>query len=345
MALQGTLETFELPDVLRLLSSTKKTGMLELDGDRGVGRVWLADGDIVSGSSDREAGAIEAVLFDLLRTTDGSFVFESCSVPDHTGDRTDVGTALDAAQALLDDWRTIASVVPSLDVDVRLVADLGADSIEVDADQWRVLALVGSGSTGHRLDSHLELGELECCRRLADMVESGMIEIEPIDSSAEPTEVVFGPAPEPVFSWESEPPLVDHDLSTDEVASLGADLASFVSHPVAAAFTLPERDAETDVSSEAVSSDRESLDRESFDPESFERDSVDTEPGPYEAGDVDPEPVEAASFQTETAADDGVGDDQADLLGDALSSGGVEALGDDELNRNLLLKFLSSTKN
>ena len=34
MALSGTLETFSLPDVLRLLSSTKKTGLLALDGDR-----------------------------------------------------------------------------------------------------------------------------------------------------------------------------------------------------------------------------------------------------------------------------------------------------------------------
>ena len=35
MALQGNIETFALSDVLQLLSSTKKTGRLRLEGDRG----------------------------------------------------------------------------------------------------------------------------------------------------------------------------------------------------------------------------------------------------------------------------------------------------------------------
>ena len=34
MALQGTLDTFELPDVLRLLASTRKSGCLVLRSER-----------------------------------------------------------------------------------------------------------------------------------------------------------------------------------------------------------------------------------------------------------------------------------------------------------------------
>ena len=41
MALQGTLETFALPDVLRLLASTHKTGRLRLTGAAGSGSLWL----------------------------------------------------------------------------------------------------------------------------------------------------------------------------------------------------------------------------------------------------------------------------------------------------------------
>ena len=43
LALQGTLDTFSLPDVLRLLATTSKTGRLRIDGDRGLGSVWLAE--------------------------------------------------------------------------------------------------------------------------------------------------------------------------------------------------------------------------------------------------------------------------------------------------------------
>src|SRR5262245_32794776 len=52
MALQGTLDTFELPDVLRLLASTKKSGRLHLQSDRGTGDVWLDEGRVTSVRSD-----------------------------------------------------------------------------------------------------------------------------------------------------------------------------------------------------------------------------------------------------------------------------------------------------
>ena len=46
MALQGTLDTFALPDVLRLLAATKKTGRLRITGGRGTGSVWATAGEI-----------------------------------------------------------------------------------------------------------------------------------------------------------------------------------------------------------------------------------------------------------------------------------------------------------
>ena len=52
MALQGTLDTFALADVLRLLAATTKTGRLQIDGDRGVGSIWLVDGAVVAGVVD-----------------------------------------------------------------------------------------------------------------------------------------------------------------------------------------------------------------------------------------------------------------------------------------------------
>lgn len=337
MALQGTLETFELPDVLRLLSSTKKTGLLELDGDRGVGRVWLADGAIASGSSERESGTVEAVLFDLLRTTEGSFVFENGALPHDDGERTDVDEALGAAQALLDDWRTIASVVPSLAVRVRLVDELGVASVEVDADQWRILSLVGNGTTGQRIDAHLELGELECCRRIAGMVEAGMVEIDEIDEVDDfagfenPSEYAGPEVPatswDAATSWESDPVLVDHDLSTDEVASLGANLASFVAQPPTAdvPLTLP-----------VVEETPAALDEERF--ESVQHDALEDER--FES--VPDGALEEEDLLLSDMGDGPVGDMPAPDGIEAFSP--VDDLSEDELNRNLLLKFLSSTK-
>lgn len=44
--LEGTLDTFTLPDIFQLLAFTKKTGCLHLDRERSVGRVWFKDGEV-----------------------------------------------------------------------------------------------------------------------------------------------------------------------------------------------------------------------------------------------------------------------------------------------------------
>ena len=80
MALSGTLDSFALPDVLRLLASTKKTGRLRVTGDRGAGSVWFDDGQIVSTELtvvDSIDSTPPDVLFSLIRLDAGSFTFEA----------------------------------------------------------------------------------------------------------------------------------------------------------------------------------------------------------------------------------------------------------------------------
>ncbi len=178
MALSGTLETFSLPDVLRLLASTKKTGLLTLEGDRGVGRVWVAEGAITAADSDRGAGEIDGVVFDLLRFVDGSFEFEpGVDASERDGDAHDVESALASAESLLEEWREIESVVPSLDVWVRLVEDVD-DDVVVSPSQWRVLARIGTGTSGHRIAGQLAQGELDVCRQLRDLIDGGLVELD-----------------------------------------------------------------------------------------------------------------------------------------------------------------------
>lgn len=178
MALSGTLETFSLPDVLRLLASTKKTGLLTLEGDRGTGRVWVDDGEIVAADSDRASGEVDGVVFDLLRFEDGSFEFAADAVPaEDDVTRRDVDGALEAAGALLEEWREIESVVPSLDVWVRLVPEIDGD-VTIGTDQWRVLAHIGTGASGHRIAGELEQGELDVCRQLKDLIDGGLVELD-----------------------------------------------------------------------------------------------------------------------------------------------------------------------
>lgn len=283
MALSGTLETFSLPDVLRLLSSTKKTGLLALDGDRGQGRIWVRDGAIVAADADRALNEhIEGVAFELLRFADAEFEFETGAETSTDGSSHDVEDVLAEAELRLAEWREIEAVVPSLDVCVRMVEHIDADRT-VTADQWRILAKVGTGADGHALAGQLEQGEYDVCRQLRDLVQDGMVELT--DAPA-PMRTIDVDA-----AWESpiESSFVEPALDTDEVTSLGADLASFVAagtveEPVAVDATVPD--------TYEVFADDESEAPDAF--ETFETFEADTET------DTD---AEAPSWQTEVETD------------------------------------------
>ena len=49
MALQGTVESFPVIEVVRLLADGGHTGRLTVDGDRGSAVMWVADGSLLGG--------------------------------------------------------------------------------------------------------------------------------------------------------------------------------------------------------------------------------------------------------------------------------------------------------
>lgn len=181
MALQGTLDTFSLPDVLRLLATTAKTGRLRIEGDRGRGSVWLADGGIVDADADRvtDGTPTDEVLFELLRFSEGSFAFEAEEKAANGGEPEDVEALLRRSHSLLSEWRELENVVPSLEHEVRLATDLSTDEVTIDAERWRSLVAVAGGRTVGELAAELGLTELGVSRAVRDLVDLGVAEVDP----------------------------------------------------------------------------------------------------------------------------------------------------------------------
>jgi len=375
VALSGTLETFSLPDVLRLLSSTKKTGVLALDGDRGSGRVWVDDGAIVAAASARTTtDEIDGVVFELLRFEDASFVFDSGAEPDAPAeDRRDVEAALEAAEARLAEWRDIEAVVPSLDVRVSMVSDID-DDLTVTPPQWRVLAAVGTGISGHGLSARLDQGEYDVCRQLRDLVEAGMVALDELDEADEPHEDVsaFEPASDESFAptvptWhdaaepaeaaadDDEVVFAEASLSSTEVSSLGANLSSFVAAgtveesaapPMSEAPAAPDAGIDLDDTTpdgDAVSDDAVSDDIVSDDAPVAEEDAAGDGDFLSQLSHLSPKAaaaIEATSSNDEDPIEDVDGVDDVDDAQTEPTAGASE----DDLSQNLLLRFLSSAK-
>jgi Domain of unknown function (DUF4388) len=196
VALQGSIDTFALDDVLRLVASTAKTGRLSLRGTRGQGELVVLDGRLLDGSvtTDHRVGDLYELVFEMLRFEDGDFQFDAEDVDGIEGvEAAEVEDVLNGAAELLAEWREIERVVPSGRAAVRLLADGPGGTVKIEPAQWGVVAAVGSGASVHDVAEQLDASNLAIGRLLRSLVEAGLVGIDEIEESS-----VTEPAPEPV---------------------------------------------------------------------------------------------------------------------------------------------------
>lgn len=178
--LQGSLDDFALPEVLSLLASTRKSGELQVTGDRGTdGRVWLDGGRIVCSEVGASTDVVDT-LFELLRLSSGSFVFSADATAPSVGEARDIAPLLAEAQSRLKEWQSIEAVVPSLASRVALADELKGEDTIVNASQWRVLVAVANGGTVDAVATSLELGEFGACKAVKGLVDAGLVLVDPV---------------------------------------------------------------------------------------------------------------------------------------------------------------------
>jgi hypothetical protein len=236
VALQGTLDTFALPDVLRLLAATKKTGRLCLTGPRGTGSVQVGGGGIGAIEAPHAAHATEPVevLFELLRFDEGSFTFDAAAESDAAETSGDLEALLAGAEALLVEWREIESVVPSMDAWVTLRRALVTPQVSIERSHWQTIVAVGSGATVRAMSDDLSLSELPISRAVRDLAELGLIDID-VAAPAEPVPAnALRRTPQPVAA-----PAIVEDVTANATA------------PTDESRPEPEREAASDAAPDA----------------------------------------------------------------------------------------------
>ncbi len=177
--LQGSLENFELADVLGLLSSTRKSGRLRLTGDRGTGSLWLENGELVNGIVGvRTDASIEEMVFELMRFTAGDFSFSLDERAIQAGDPESVPDVVDRATARLQEWYEIEAVVPSLAHIVSPAAQLPADEVRITSRDWQALLASGQGTTVGAMCTALHLGEVDGSREVKYLVDRGLLVVD-----------------------------------------------------------------------------------------------------------------------------------------------------------------------
>jgi hypothetical protein len=187
--LQGTLETLALPELLGLLGSSRKTGALWLDAANSSAVLYIVEGRCCAAESS-EAGdrlhdepALMArvidICFAVARADDGSFRFgpeEPSWVCEET---VDLEIAIDELGRLVDEWREIQAVIPSLDCRIRLADELGVEELSVDRERWQLIISLDGRRNVRDLVRKTNRPVLEVCHAILALVDAGAVNVGP----------------------------------------------------------------------------------------------------------------------------------------------------------------------
>jgi hypothetical protein len=355
VSLHGSLETFALPDVLTLLSSTRKSGELRVVGTRLDGRMWVDSGKVVGSDVGRATTVVDAV-FELLRLTEGTFSFEAERAAPSPSDPVTIEPVLAEAQSRLREWRLIEAVVPSLEIIVKMAEHAPGAEVTLRAEQWRLLATAADGRPVSSLMDRLEMSEFDTCRAVKELVEAHLAtltdpnvveEAPPAPPAPEPEER----RPETSGGPRAEDPPPDGGGAggqQDELTRLVGQMRGISGSSDSDIDSLVEiptrfRRHQATASAEATSAPG----------------------GPYDDRSTvlvaaPPQPTDDQTTETETVASQATagsgghgGTDGTRLVaagavagdpGDDPATGGLDENGEEPINRGLLLKFLSSVR-
>jgi hypothetical protein len=180
MALEGTLDSFPLADVLRFLAGGERTGVLQVDGDRGTVRLWLEDGECTGAEA---AGTVvdDAVraTFEALRCVTGSFRFEEDRRPAVAAAQPrPVSVVLAEALALRAEWDAVEQVLPSSRHRVRPVPSPPDGRVVLDPLGWSIVTSLGRSDDVASVVARSGAGELDASRALVALVREGLLVVE-----------------------------------------------------------------------------------------------------------------------------------------------------------------------
>ncbi len=209
MALEGTLNDFPLPDIIQLLSLSRKTGSVEIVGTDGfgTGKLFFQQGRVVSASL-RDLSPLEAA-FEFFTFPNGTFRFLENDPPPGNGPAITVSNEsliIDGIRRA-DEWDQVRGRVESLDMVLGLVTDpvAGSGDINLKPDEWRVLTMINGRETIRQIARKTEFGDFKTARIIYQLLDSGLI--EPLGVATPPEPPVAAP-PEPLLAPEPPAPEV-----------------------------------------------------------------------------------------------------------------------------------------
>lgn len=170
--MSGSVEEIPLPDLLQLLSTSKKSGVLTVRSTGGVGRICLRKGQIYYASIDDNFSVKpQKAIYRLLHWADGSFELEP---PD---DRQVIEEITESTEALLmegmrqlDEMRQISVDLPPLSAHLAVPTPLAGRLRDLSPPELDIFQTVLDHGSVQAVLDQFDGSDLDAYRQLAELL-------------------------------------------------------------------------------------------------------------------------------------------------------------------------------
>ena len=177
-SMSGNIEEIPLPDLLQLLSTSRKSGVLVLRSDWGMGRIFFRKGQIYFASIDE--GVAEAAprkaLFRMLGWNQGLFELEP---PDERPVDNEMQDSIEGllmeGMRQLDEFRVITGELPAANAPVSVARPLSAKLRELKPEELDVFQLAIYPTTAQALLDQSRASDLDTARHLLSLIQRGYL--------------------------------------------------------------------------------------------------------------------------------------------------------------------------
>jgi len=174
-AFSGSVSQFKVIDIVRLLASEGKTGVLSLQRGKEKGEIYVNKGALVHAICKDGVG--EEAVFAILTWADGNFNFTPNVTSEEKTIEKNTLSLLEEKIKQLEEWQQIKEIISSQDIVFKLSSKRAPDEVRLKHDSWSVLSQIDGKKTVGDISDELKMGEYDTARNLYKLFSSGLIEV------------------------------------------------------------------------------------------------------------------------------------------------------------------------
>ncbi len=175
MALQGTLDSFALADVLQLVGGPGKVGALEVTASGHRTLLFMQDGSLTSATVDDALCEPSDTVLWLFRQEQGVFTFHNEARTDETTCSLPIVPLVADTQRKLAELKSLLAQVGSVDSWITLNPEPPTRELVISIERWHTIVLLGGGCTVSQLAALLGLDDLGSLRIVADLLRNHLV--------------------------------------------------------------------------------------------------------------------------------------------------------------------------